>query len=41
VRRLIPTLIAAAFAVIALSGCGAPVADANATASAAVASAGH
>ena len=40
-RRLILILLAAVCAVTALSGCGAPVADANGTASVAVAVAGH
>lgn len=41
VRRLILPLLAAVCAATALSGCGAPVADANGTASVAVAVAGH
>jgi hypothetical protein len=39
VRRIILTLLATACAVTALSGCGAPVADANSTAS--IAAVGH
>ena len=41
VISLILTLLASVCAVTALSGCGAPVADANGTASVAVAVAGH
>jgi hypothetical protein len=41
VRRLILTLLAAACAATAIAGCGAPVADANGTASVAVSGLGH